>query len=244
MSSPKPMVGDQFWFDESRKMVESGSENRNNAASLLQKTIGWLWGIYTGGAFIGLGLSHTSYSLMSLVIIVSPSPVLIIGYWLSVWAQIPLAVEFDPRSPTEIMEAFSKGTDVKAKRLQWALGTSLLAATLVSAALVTATVGRHNELNNKDKGDYVEFGSAQLKSIQNDVSNLNLLVASLNQEHIKILVKLENFDEKLTSELAIYFLNVDKHLNRHLQILNQEINALQVHPPNKRMQSDAAEPRL
>ncbi|MBS9965073.1 MULTISPECIES: hypothetical protein [Vibrio] len=141
-----PTINNQFWFDISKKMVEGSSDRRRNAASLLQKTIGWLWGVYTGGAFIGLGITDTPYSFTSIILIASPSPLLLIAYCATVWAQIPLDVEFDPRSPTEIMEAYCKGSQIESYRLKVALVVTFLAAISVSMALVEAAVEKNSAI--------------------------------------------------------------------------------------------------
>lgn len=138
--SVKPQVDDQYWFEFSKKMVDSGVTSRNEAAAKLQTLIVWLWGIYTASAAVGISLSKTFYSLPIILLIASPSFVLIIAYWLAHWVQMPIGAKFDPRIPWDIKQAYLKAVNAKSKRLFATLALSLLAAVLVSFALIAASV--------------------------------------------------------------------------------------------------------
>lgn len=140
MTKVKPSVDDQHWFDESKRMIESGASSRNEAGAKLQTMVGWLWGIYTASAAIGISLSNASYPGWVIALIAAPSPMLIASYWLAVWTQMPVSVEFDPRVPKHIKLAYIKGIERKGRRLQCALGMSLLAAIFVSTALISASL--------------------------------------------------------------------------------------------------------
>lgn len=140
MTNAKPSVDDQHWFDESKRMIESAASSRNEAGAKLQTMVGWLWGIYTASAAIGISLSNASYPGWVIALIAAPSPMLIASYWLAVWTQMPVSVQFDPRVPKQIKLAYIKGIETKGKRLQCALGMSLLAAFFVSAGLISASL--------------------------------------------------------------------------------------------------------
>lgn len=136
------MIDDNFWFELAKEIVKNGTEKRNEAGAKLQTLISWLWGIYTAGATVGISLSKTSYSLPVILLIASPSIVLIVAYWVAVWVQMPLSAKFDPRIPKDIMRAYLKGTKIKSYRLAIALSLSFIAAVLVSFALVVASLSK------------------------------------------------------------------------------------------------------
>ncbi len=142
----KPRIDDKFWFERSGEWVKSSSSSRNEAAAKLQTMIVWLWGIYTASATIGMALgtalSETSYPILIIVLIASPSTVLIGAYWVAVWAQVPISVKFDPRMPDDIKKAYLKGIRAKKRKLNAALALSLLAAVLVSFAIVAAYMSK------------------------------------------------------------------------------------------------------
>lgn len=139
---PKPKVDDQFWFDKSADMVDSAVSKRNEAAAKLQKFLVWLWGIYTASASVGIALSKTSYSLPVIILIASPSAILIIAYWLTVWVQMPLGAGFDARIPGDIKANYFRWVSIKSNKLRLALALSLFAAVLVSLALIAASLSK------------------------------------------------------------------------------------------------------
>jgi len=138
----KPAIDKQFWFDLSKEMVEGAASKRNEAAVKLQKFIVWLWGIYTASAAVGIALSKTSYSLPVIILIASPSTILIFAYWLALWVQMPVPARFDRRIPAEIRDAHKKGVKTKSRKLKCAIVLSLISAVLVSLALIAASLSK------------------------------------------------------------------------------------------------------
>lgn len=140
--SVKPTVDDRYWFELSKEMVQTATSSRNEAAAKLQTMTVWLWGIYTASAAVGIALSKMSYSLPIILLIASPSTVLIAAYWFAVWVQMPVRVQFDPRIPSDIKNAYVKGITTKTWKLNGALALSLVAAILVSSAIIAASLGK------------------------------------------------------------------------------------------------------
>lgn len=144
-------IEDPFWFALSKDWINNSISNLDADAAKLQTLLGWLWGVYTAGASIGIALSKLSYPLYVNILIGLPSVVLIIGYWLAGWAQMPLGslsedepdsknkYKFDPRAPAEIKGVYKETVKAKRSRLYWVLVTSGLAAVLVAAAIATAS---------------------------------------------------------------------------------------------------------
>ena len=98
----EPKVGDQYWFDYSKKLVDQSQEKSEQAAAKLQNLVIWLWGIYTTFATVGFALSGKNFNFWTTFIIASASATLILVYWGTVWVQMPVLISFDPRSPTDI----------------------------------------------------------------------------------------------------------------------------------------------
>ena len=76
------------------------------------------------------------------LIIAAASGALILVYWGTVWVQVPIQIEFDPRSPTEIKTAYNKSVKIKSRRLSITLLGSVIAAIMVSFALIVASVSK------------------------------------------------------------------------------------------------------
>lgn len=136
----KPTLDDQFWFDFSKETVQQAGARRHEAAGKAATLIAWLWGVYTAAVAVGVTLSKESYPWWVLLLLVAPTPVLLIAYWCATWAQMPSVLSFDPRSPDDIRVAHDQNLQVKTGRLQSALALCLLAALGVAGAIVAASV--------------------------------------------------------------------------------------------------------
>ncbi|MBV9125514.1 MAG: hypothetical protein JO112_19370 [Planctomycetes bacterium] len=142
---PGPKINDEYWFTYSESLVTKESDRREQAAEKLQNLVLWLWGLYTAAAAVGFALSKKNLSFWPALLIAAASAALIATYWGSVWVRIPLLVEFDPRSPTEIKAAYKTSVQARARRLNITLGLSILAAAMVSLALVLASVTKESQ---------------------------------------------------------------------------------------------------
>jgi hypothetical protein len=140
MNGIKPKIDDAYWFTFSEKLVNNAQDSRDQAAGKLQALVVWLWGIYTASAAVGFALSGKGLSWGSTLLIAAASFFLVAVYWGAVWVQVPVLVKFDPRSPTEIMQAYKTSLARKDRRLKVTLGLSMIAAIMVSLALIIASV--------------------------------------------------------------------------------------------------------
>lgn len=164
MNSTKPAVDDQFWFYQSKKIIEGGPKARLEAATSLQKMMGWLWSAYTAGAFLAIGMTNTPYSWPALTMIIIPCPALIIGYWSAVWARIPTSLSFDPRSPQDIEQSYLAASEIMRSRLRIALVASLCAAVLVSIALLVAA-NKASESVSEERSNKSNQNSTELNKV-------------------------------------------------------------------------------
>lgn len=138
-----PTINDQFWFDYSKDLILKASASRNEAGAKLQTLLAWLWGIYTAGATIGVVLSKSNYPLFVHLLIISPSVVLILAYWVATWVQMPTEAQFDPRIPDDICSSYLVGVKKKGRRLNLAISFSFLGALLVPLALICVSMNNH-----------------------------------------------------------------------------------------------------
>ena len=137
-----PKIDDAYWFRYSEDLLTNAQKNREMAAATIQKLVIWLWGIYTASTAVGFTLSGKELTFWPAVIIASASGALIMVYWGTVWVQVPIQIEFDPRSPTEIKQAYNKSVEIKSRRLTVTLIASVVAAVMVSIALIVASVSK------------------------------------------------------------------------------------------------------
>ena len=137
-----PKIDDAYWFEYSKNLLDGAQNKREAAAAAIQKLVVWLWGIYTASAAIGFTLSGKELSFWPAIIIAAASGALIIVYWGTVWVQVPIIAHFDPRSPTEIKDAYNNAVRTKSFRLNVTLVGSVFAAIMVSLALMVASVSK------------------------------------------------------------------------------------------------------
>lgn len=133
-----PAIDDEYWFAWSKELVDSAFTRRDAALDRLQKLILWLWAIYTTFAATGFALADKELDTATALTVGSASVVLILVYWSCVWAQMPIPVDFDPRSPTEIRAAHHALVKKKDRRMVVTVVLSLIAAALVAVALLVA----------------------------------------------------------------------------------------------------------
>ncbi len=139
----KPKIDDQFWFDYSLSLIGDAVPKREKAAEVIQKLVLWFWGVYTATATVGFALSDKNLSILPTIVIASASASLIAVYWCTAWILMPILVEFDPRSPTEISEAHKLTVESLNRRIKFTVAMSLIAAVLVSLSIILASISRN-----------------------------------------------------------------------------------------------------
>jgi len=153
-----PAIDDAYWFAYSKTIVEKSIASRNDQSAKLQNMIGWLWTIYTASAVVGLNLGKANYSFGVTLAIAFPSVILIFAYWSAVNAQSPVDLEFDPRSPTEIREAYIYAVGQKRRQFFWARFWSIVAGFFVAIVLLAGSFCKQSvspEFGAIKKGDEV-----------------------------------------------------------------------------------------
>lgn len=158
---PGPTIDDQYWFDLSKKLADSATSARSDAAAKLQTMVVWFWGVYTAAITIG---SITSKNLPGYVfaLLAAPSVILVLAYWMTVRAQMPADVRFDPRSPDDIQRAFNEGMSKSRHALSAALSLSFLAAVALGVALFFLGTTKETKPEPPAAADF----SAMQKSIE------------------------------------------------------------------------------
>jgi hypothetical protein len=159
---PVPKIDDAFWFDYSVTLVKNAQDNREKAAEKFKDLVKWLWPIYTAGAAIGFSLTGKALPLWEKILIAAAGASLILVYWSTLTIELPRLVAFDPRSPTEIKAAYKEVILSKQKWLRLSAVLSILAAFLVSLALLIASVSKDEKpVSPAMKAAIIKADSAQ-----------------------------------------------------------------------------------
>lgn len=218
----KPKIDDLYWFNFSETLISNSQERPDKAAEKLQKLVIWLWGIYTSYAAVGFALSKKQFSILTTVLIVAASASLIVVYWCTVWVQMPLFVQFDPRSPTTIKEAYESIVKAKRYRLNVTLSISVIASIMVSIALAMSSVGQEHKqrnlefkatINLKDnrpmlaltgtvgKTDTVTVNISPLSTKEKTVKKQKLIFMPMDDGLLQLSIPLETKAKELEVEL-------------------------------------------
>ncbi len=204
MSQTSPMINDQYWFEFSKLLVENAQQSREKIAEKLQALVVWLWGIYTAATSVGFALSNKDISAEILILIISGSLSLILVYWATVWVQLPIQVEFDPRSPTEIAQAYEEGMKIKNKRLKYTFLLTAFSIILVSAGFVaTSTINHSNS-------DSYNFRAKIFDNKSKSYLALTAFVGKVDTVKITVTPVNESGDKDMTNGKEFFFLPTDE----------------------------------
>lgn len=188
-----PKIDDQYWFNYSENLINNALENRNKAAATIQSFVLWLWGIYTASASIGFALSGKELASWDTLVIALASVSLIAVYGCTVWVQLPVSVGFDPRSPDEIEDVYLTNIKHKNKRLQFTLALSIVAAIMVSIALIVASIAKPSKPKEPEKAVAPALSVALIQH-SGEISTLS--VTSLVDKAKSVTIKLSPLDPK------------------------------------------------
>jgi hypothetical protein len=139
-----PQINNQFWFDFAKEWVQQSVTKLEGASAKIQTMVGWLWGVYTAGASIGVALTRLSYPSYVNILIATPSVLLIAAYCLAAQVQMPTKIIADPNTPSKIQMDYANLVASKYNRLKWSLGFTFSAAIMVAVALVGASFNRQS----------------------------------------------------------------------------------------------------
>lgn len=190
-NKPKPLINDFYWFEISKDLVDKAPDRINDSSQRFEKLILWLWGTYT--PIIGLGsgglalLNKVDYSKFTISLLLMPCFVLLIAYWLATKAQSSFRMEFEPRSPDSIRDAYMFSLQEKGRYYRWSQLLTLAACAFVPLAIL---------LSNISKEDKVEVSIELNKEIPNQIEisgkipgkqEVDILINSENKRKIKLI---------------------------------------------------------
>jgi len=115
------IANDKFWLAYATNSINGAEANLKDAAGTLAKLIATFWGIYTA-AFSG-GLVSGKVKIdndLEMVLLILPIPLLIAGYLVATWAQLPdlSTHEIDPRIPEDVMTFYNNSVKKKKYRIR------------------------------------------------------------------------------------------------------------------------------
>lgn len=138
------IVNDRFWLKYARSSIENASKAWAETASRLLTGVGWFWTVYTSVAVFGVALVDRDLTNAQLFVIFLPVPVLGTTYLLALKATSAIAIEYDPRSPTEIAAEYVRSAEIRKSRIRDAVIGLIASAAcvIVAGAVVGASPSR------------------------------------------------------------------------------------------------------
>jgi hypothetical protein len=169
------MINNEYWLEYAKKSVDTSVTSINDAAAKLEKMVLWFWSIYTASFTIGVSINVIEAPTFVLVLLASPIALLIMTYWLCVWAQLPIMSHhpYDPRVPVEIIKSYNYGQLKKDSHMRLALVLSFLSALFLATALFSFSFVHKKEpavmnaLYNATKSSIVISGTLPKNTLVN-----------------------------------------------------------------------------
>lgn len=160
------IVNDRFWLKYARSSIENASNAWAETASRLLAGVGWFWAVYTSVTVVGVALVDRDFSGAQLFAVFLPVPVLGAAYLLALRATSAIAIEYDPRSPTEIMAEYHRSAQIRRRRIRDAVIALSAAAVcvIVAGALLGASPSARPSESSLGVGD--GSGGALLVEVQ------------------------------------------------------------------------------
>ncbi len=142
------IINDEYWLQYAKQSVENSITARNDGAAKLEKMVLWFWSLYTATFTIGVSINILDAPSWVMTLLASPIVMLILTYWLCIWAQLPVTATYDPRIPYEIKEGYNHGLKVKNNRFHFALSLTFVSALLLAIALFSLSFVKKKENYN------------------------------------------------------------------------------------------------
>lgn len=130
------MVSDKFWLNIGAEVVYKSLENRAAAVDRLQKTIVWIFGVYST-ITIGSAVFTTkeSWCDTALLLFGLAFLFLIISYWVATTASFPQIKDFYGNAAESIRDKYVEAVNRSAKAFTWAIVLCSVGVLLYSIAL-------------------------------------------------------------------------------------------------------------
>lgn len=140
------IVNDKYWLGFAKTQIDESNTTVNEASAKLTNLITVFWGIYVAAFSIGSITSDLDESLLVIVLLILPIPLLILAHWSSVRAGLPIFMRIDPRIPKEVKNHFR--VSMRKKKIRLLIASSI---TFVSALSIAVALVQSNFLNKKSK---------------------------------------------------------------------------------------------
>lgn len=200
-----PKIDDQFWFDRSEEMIKSAVGRLNSWADKIKDYVVWAFTIYTGSIIFTVEYKKINEGWI-LVILVVPYVFLFGVYWYTQAFQQPKDVSFDPRSPTQIRDAYLKGYEEKSKKTSLITALSFLSLISVALALITAFILKNAQREEAPAEPYLSgiierTGEEKKLLVSGFFPPDTVLAVSLQQQHYDSLIKRRVYSDSTYSLL-------------------------------------------
>lgn len=130
------MISDAFWLNMGAEVVYKSLDNRIASVERLQKTIMWIFGIYST-ITIGSAVftSKESWNETALLLFGLAFLFLIISHWVATNAAFPRVQDFYGSAVASIRDAYLAAVNRSAKAFKWAIALCSVGVLLYSIAL-------------------------------------------------------------------------------------------------------------
>jgi hypothetical protein len=132
-------ASDAYWLAKGSEMITATVSKRELAAEKLTSAIVWFWTVYSAAAIFS-GVQARDHAVVFRILLAAPAVALILAYLAALSVLVPIALEFDPRVPRDIQDAYQTAGLTKQRRLRIAFALLTLSSVLVASA-ITATFG-------------------------------------------------------------------------------------------------------
>ena len=134
----KNLTDDTFWLNMGAEVIYGSLQARKDAVDRLQKTIAWVFGVYTSISFATVLFGDKkTWDIVALVIFGFAFFFLIVAYWLATLAAFPTLEDFFSNAVDSIKPALAKALKNNSEYFNWAVITSGIGTFLYSIAVLT-----------------------------------------------------------------------------------------------------------
>lgn len=137
---------EDFWLNLGAEVIYNALQARKDAVDRLQKTIVWVFGVYTSISFASVMFGDKkSWDNDALTMFGFAFLFLIVAYWLATLAAFPSVKNFYANAQASVTEAFNKAINAQRRYFGWGIALSGIGTFLYALALLTqfSTGKRH-----------------------------------------------------------------------------------------------------
>jgi len=162
MTTPKPKIDDQFWFDYSYDLVKDSLSRLDKAIDSINKFTTGLLTVYTVSAIFTIEYKDIEEPYL-MFLFALPYMIVLFEQWYATTSKVPIAKAFDARIPAEIRKAHLEIHQFKERRLNYAIVISFITTLFVAITLMLGFL-----LGNKKIKEEKAIKAANEQKVEDD----------------------------------------------------------------------------